>query len=201
MTKIAIDVVLLPSAEMTNNAISMNKTLVNQFGEKLKLDETGCLPHISLAMGCVDKTKLCEIKKAMKHVAKAFSPFDLTIEKLNVKIIPTGEKVSELVIKNTKNLQQLHELIMKALWVYFSYDVEIGMLFEPANVKEITLHWIKNYGKHYENQSLFYPHITLGFGELNQRPSKTRFGASELAVFQLGNYCTCKKKLFSINFQ
>jgi hypothetical protein len=98
-----------------------------------------------------------------------------------------------LQVKNTDELQKLHETIMKRLWSYLSYDVEISMLFNPPEVEEVTLYWIRNYAEKYNDPSTFQPHITVGFGETDAFQLPVDFTASTIAVCQLGNYCTCRK--------
>ena len=55
MGRKAVDVVLLPSEQMMDKAIEANGELVKRFGGKIVLNRENCLPHISLAMGCVDE--------------------------------------------------------------------------------------------------------------------------------------------------
>jgi len=131
MEKIAIDVVLLPSEEMMNKAIEINKELLKDYEGKIILDKEKCLPHISLCMGCIEEDKIPEIKSILDEISTEFSQFNLQAIDLKEDVIPTGEKVSGLHIKNKNELQKLHETIMKKLWVYLSYDVEVSMLFNP----------------------------------------------------------------------
>lgn len=197
MAKIAIDVVLLLSENMTDKAIEINKELLKTHEKKIILDKQKCLPHISLCMGVIEEEKLPEIKKVLENIAKEFSNFNLTAKDFEIEIIPTGKKLYSINIKNTESLQKLHETVMKRLWDYLSYDVEISMLFNPPEIEEVTLHWIKNYHKHHENPSKFQPHITAGFGETDKFKFPIKFKASKLAMCQLGNYCTCRKVMIS----
>lgn len=199
MTKIAIDVILLPSEEMVDKAIEINKELLRSFENKIILDKQKCLPHISLCMGCIEKEKISEVKEILEDIAKEFSTFNLTAEGIKTDVIPTGKKVSELHIKNIEALQKLHETVMRRLWKYLNYDVKIPMLYNPPEVEEITLYWIKNYAKKYDDPSTFYPHITVGFGETNKFKFPIEFTASKLAICQLGNYCTCRKVITFID--
>jgi len=197
MAKIAIDVVLLPSEKMMDTAIKINQVLLKENENKIILDKKYCLPHISLCMGCIDEVKIPEIKKILDEIATDFSVFKLQATALEAEIIPSGRKVSTLHIKNQDELQKLHETVMKKLWEYLSYDVKISMLFNPPEVEEATLYWIKNYGKHYDNPSLFSPHITVGFGETDRFKMPIDFDASTIALCQLGNYNTCRKVIVS----
>lgn len=197
MTRIAIDVVLLPSAIMMEKAIEINKELLKNNEDKIVLHQEKCIPHISLCMGCVNEERIPEIKNILDEISTEFSPFNLQAIDLEAVIIPTGKKVSGLVIKNQDDLQKLHETIMKKLWDNLFYDVEISMLFNPPEVEEVTLYWIKNYANHYFDPSLFHPHITVGFGETDQFQMPINFTASQIALCQLGNYCTCRKVIIS----
>jgi len=197
MAKIAIDVVLLPSVQMTNQTIEINKALLRDHENKIVLDKEKCLPHISLCMGCIDENILPEIKYVLDEIAPGFSPFHLQAIHMPTEKTPSGKKVSVLQIKNLDKLQKLHETVMNKFWKYLSYDVEVSMLFNPPEVEEETLYWIRNYAHHYHDPSLFDPHITVGFGETDQFELPIRFTASRLAVCQLGNYCTCRKVLLS----
>lgn len=197
MAKIAIDVVLLPSKKMMNKAIEINKELLKNHEDKIILDKEKCSPHISLCMGCIEEDKIPEIKLILNKISTEFSEFNLQAIELKADIIPTGKKISGLHIKNIDELQKLHETIMKRLWKYLSYDVEISMLFNPPEIKEVTLYWIKNYAKKYDNPLSFHPHITVGFGETNKFQLPINFTTSKIALCQLGNYCTCRKVIIS----
>jgi len=214
MARIAVDVVLLPSDEMTDYAIEVNRELLKTFDNKIILNYENCLPHISLAMGCINEKDIPDIKEILRDIAKKYSFSELRVVDIRAEIIPTGKKVSGFKIEKTKGLQLLHEEVMERLAPYFSYDVTAGMLFSPPEVEEATLFWIKNYPEK-SGFGNFSPHITIGFGE--PRPSEglgetnkvesgpaqrlcridAGFAASKLALCHLGNYCTCRKVLVS----
>jgi len=65
MRKIAIDVALLPSKEMMDKAIEINKELLKKYEDKIILDKEKCLPHISLCMGCIDEDRIPEVKQIL----------------------------------------------------------------------------------------------------------------------------------------
>ncbi len=197
MTKIAIDVVLLPSGQMMNRAIEINQELLRDHEHLIVLDKEKCLPHISLCMGCIEESEIPEIKNQLYQIASGFSPFHLQTTDLVAENTPTGKKVSVLEIKNQEDLQRLHETVMKKLWKHLSYDVEVSMLFNPPEVNEETLYWIRNYANNYEDPSLFEPHITVGFGTTGHFQPPISFSASEIALCQLGNYCTCRKVILT----
>jgi len=185
MTKIAIDVVLLPFEDIMDKAIEINSQFAD---DPIELNKENCLPHISLCMGVVGEQNLPKLKEIIDGISKQFSKLFLTIDKIS------DEHVC-FEVKNNETLQKLHEEIMTRLSPYLSYDATTNMCFSPPPVVEKTLTWINNY----RNASFesFYPHITLGISKLENRKLNIDFVVSKLAVCHLGNYCTCRKVIIS----
>ena len=196
--KIAVDVVLLPPDEIMEKAIEVNQALLNAFNNKILLNKQNCLPHISLAMGCIKKDDIPEIDTVLKDIAEKFSPITLNIPDIHAETIPTGKKVSGFEIEKTTDLQLLHETVMKKLSSYFTYNVSLDMIYALPNqqVEEVTTYWIKNYQKE-SSFERFSPHITIGFGEVEGETCgmefPIKFNVSKLALSHLGDYCTCRE--------
>jgi 2'-5' RNA ligase len=198
MAEIAVDVVLLPSEEMADKAIALNKELLKQYADKIVLDKENCLPHISLTMGCIEEIDIDEIDTILRTIAEETSLGQLNAVGIKTEANQAGEKVSVLEIEKTKALQSLHEEVMKRLSVYFSHDVRAEMVLSSARTSQSTLDWIKNYPEKsgFEN---FFPHITIGYGETGSFSFQMKFEVSKLALCHLGNHCTCKVILASTN--
>jgi len=194
MVKMAVDVVLLPSEQMTNKAIQANSRLLTQFADQIILDKESCLPHISLAMGCIDERDITDIEKILRTIAEKYPPGQLSIIGINTATNSVGEKVSSFELEKTKRLQSLHEEVMRTTAPYFSYDVTAEMVLSPPTAGKSTLLWIKNYPEKsaFEN---FFPHITIGYGQTDDFSFPAKFSASKLALCHLGNHCTCRKLL------
>ena len=194
MAEIAVDVVLLPSEEMADKAIAANKELLKQCADKIVLDKENCLPHVSLAMGCIDERDIADIEKILQAIAKQSSLGQLSAIGIHTGTNSTGEQVSVLQIERTEALQSLHEEVMRRLAPYFNYDVTADMVLSPPRAGESTLAWIKSYP---EKSSIekFFPHITIGYGEINNFSFPIKFTASKLALCHLGNHCTCRRIL------
>jgi len=194
MAKIAVDVVILPSEAMADKAIEANKELLKQYADKIVLDRENCLPHISLAMGCIDERDIVEIKKILQTLAEKYSLEQLSTIGIHTDTNSAGEKVSVFQIEKTETLQSLHEEVMRRLAPYFSYDVTADIVLSPPAASESTLLWIRNYPEKSSFKN-FFPHITIGYGQLNDFSLPIRFAASKLALCHLGNHCTCRKIL------
>lgn len=188
MSKIVIDVVLIPFEDILDKAIEINSQLAN---DPIKLNKKNCLPHISLCMGVVEEKNLLKIREILEKLSLNFSKISLTINKIDI-------MHSCFNVKNSKDLQKLHETIVTKLEPYLSYDASIDMCFSPPPVVEKTLFWINNYKEKSSFQN-FHPHITLGITKLKYKELNISFTASKLAICHLGNYCTCRKIIYSVN--
>jgi 2'-5' RNA ligase len=196
MVEIAVDVVLLPAEEMADKAIAANKELLKQYAHKIVLDKEICLPHISLAMGCIDERDLYEIGEILKTTVKETALGQLNAVCIHTEKNRAGEKVSVFQIEKTEALQSLHEELMHRLAPYFSNDVKAEMILSSSEISESTLDWIKNYPQK-SSFDKFFPHITIGYGEINNISFPIKFAVSKLALCHLGNHCTCRKILAS----
>jgi len=197
MGKKAVDVVLLPDEAMTDKAIEANAELVKKFGKKIVLNKEDCLPHISLAMGCVGEKDIASVEEILRSSAKECSLSDLIVSGVRTTVNSRGEAVSVFEVEKTEELQLLHEMVLERLAPYLSSDVIGDMVCADGEVEESTLLWIKNY-REKSSFDKFFPHITIGYGEMSNLSFAMKFTASRLALSQLGNHCTCRKILVSI---
>jgi len=197
MALIAVDVALLPSDEMMDRAVEANRELLKQCPDKIVLDKESCLPHVSLAMGCIDEKDIGKIGDILQDVAESGSPGQLRVAGIQTGTNADGEEVSVLQLKKTERLQWLHETVMRRLEPYFSHDVTADMVLSPPAADKATLLWIRDY-PHKSSFERFSPHITLGYGRIDNIPLPATFAAPRLALCHLGNHCTCKRVLFSV---
>ena len=200
MAEIAVDAVLLPSEEMADKAIEANKELLKQCADKIVLDKESCLPHLSLAMGCIDERDIDNIEKILQAIAKQSSLGQLSAIGIQTSENSAGEQVSVLQIERTEALQSLHEEVMRRMAPYFNYDVTADMVLSPPMASESTLAWIKSYSVKSSFEK-FFPHITIGYGEINNFSFPIKLAASKLALCHLGNHCTCRKILASVKLE
>jgi 2'-5' RNA ligase len=191
MSKIAIDIVLLPPEDIMDKAIEINNDLKD---DPIRMNKENCLPHISLCMGVMKEEELSEIKKIVDRIAFSHSGLSLTINKIN------GKNVC-FEVKSNLDLQKLHELMMESLADYLSYDSTAEMFLSPPKISERTPSWTNKYRNNSSFKN-FYPHITLGdagISKLRDKELNIKFKVSKIAICHLGNYCTCRKILHSVN--
>ncbi len=199
MAKIAVDVVLLPSEELTNQAIEANIGLLKEYADQIILDKENCLPHISLDMGCMDEQDVPDIEKILQTIAGKYHPGQISVLGINTGTNSLGEKVSAFEVKKTERLLSLHEEVMRRMAPYFSHDVTAEMVLSPPMAGKSTLLWIKNYPEKSALEN-FFPHITIGYGQVDDFSFTAEFTASKLALCHLGNHCTCRKVLAATEF-
>lgn len=189
MIMIACDVVLLPSEEVTLRAIEMNRRLNASGNKDIILDREKCLPHITLAMGCVKEKDIDKVETIVKDIASSFAPV-----KLNV--LPSASGLASMHIEKTRDIELLHEIVMIRLAPLFSYKVAPDMIYSEGreDINDLTFDYISKFAKRssFENYS---PHITLGTGNLEEDIPGMEFVSGELALCHLGDFCTCRKKL------
>lgn len=205
MSKKAVDVVLLPRGEIVYKVIELNRQLVSRFdsahhgrfGASIVLDKENCLPHISLAMGCIEEGDTPEIANVLRRIAGENPVGKLRIMSVIISQNARGEEVSSLEVERTAKLQKLHEKIMEAMAPYFSYDVTVDMIYPSGQISESSLEWISSYSAK-SSFERFWPHITLGYGVIKDVEFAAKLEVSKLAMCWLGNHCTCRKVLASV---
>jgi 2'-5' RNA ligase len=192
MGQIVVDVVLLPEEAMTSHAIEINRQLVTNGRPEIVLNTEDCLPHISLAMGCIDDVEVTAIQKRLGSLAQRTSVRELCVVGVIASINSRGETTSLLDVDRTEELQALHEQVMQEIMPFFRYEVTEDMLYDDE-VTGSTLDWIRTYPQKaaYEH---FHPHITIGYGQAPASLSfPIPFRIARLALCHLGNHCTCRK--------
>lgn len=196
MARMAVDVVLLPDAAMTQRAIALNRQLVASGPPEIVLNRQDCLPHISLAMGCLAETDLPAVDERLKDRARQTAVQQLEIVGLIRSVNSRGATTALLEVGRTEPLQTLHEQVMADMATWFTYDVTEAMVRDEIAAPS-TLDWIRTYPAQaaYEN---FHPHITVGYGRPPAAPGlPIPFAVTHLALCHLGNHCTCRRTLVS----
>ena len=199
--KIAVDVVLIPPEEIIQLAIKLNKSSSDTAKEDYVLDAETCIPHITLLMGLVSRGQIGEVTTKLTNIVEGFSALNLSATGFTSSPHPDGKIFSTLAIEKNPDLQKLHETILEELAPYFSWDnVKKEMFYSPPPVREISSFWVEGFGKNSVREN-YDPHISLGFAELKQSFVPMQFIASKLALCHLGNYCTCRDVLWSVELK
>lgn len=197
MVKIAIDIALLLPEKVNKLCREINqREHAEAFSDLAKSNNN---PHITLAMGVIDKEDIKQINEKLKNIIKDFSKLDLEIVNIFTEITPENKKSCCFEIRLTKELKNLHSTIMNGLLPLFSYNVEKNMFFlDPDEIfKEVSKYWVANYGKNHSNPNRYHPHISLKCRNAEYSAFPLKLKVSKVALCHLGNYCTCRTILGS----
>jgi 2'-5' RNA ligase len=142
MGRKAVDVVLLPDEAMTDKAIEASAELVRKYGAdstgspqaEIVLDRDNCLPHISLAMGCIEEGDIGAAGKVLEGIAEQNPVGELKVVCVQVTENAKGEKVSVFTVEKTQQLQSIHKRVSQELARYFSFDVTRDMIYGSEEV-------------------------------------------------------------------
>jgi 2'-5' RNA ligase len=198
MNRIAIDVVLLPDEAVTALAVRANAELIRRGDRQIALDNETCLPHISLAMGCIEREAVEPVKERIEAIASECPIGELVITGVVTSLNAQGQSVSALALARTGAIQGLHERVMDVVQPYLSQEVTAAAIFGAETVAETTLAWIRDYREKAAFGG-FFPHITIGYGRVKQVMSfPIPLVAPSMALCHLGNHCTCRKVLASV---
>ncbi|MEO5980591.1 MAG: 2'-5' RNA ligase family protein [Chryseolinea sp.] len=193
-TRLAIDIVILPPEQVMDLAIEWNKHLAKKHLQSILLGKTISLPHISLLMGCLAKNQMASAHAALTDIANGTKSLDLRITR-NRDVGEVTSPVVTLDIESTPALLSLHENIVDTFKSLLTQDAKASEIDDTPPITHSSLKWISNFmaDQCHEN---FWPHITVGHGNSEKVQTEYNFTATRLAIFHLGNHCTCKTLLF-----
>jgi 2'-5' RNA ligase len=198
MSRIAVDVVLLPNQAMTERAIRINERLAGPCRDQIVLNKETCLPHISLAMGCIDERDIGQARDHLQKLARECPVRQLRAVGITTPADASAGSTGFIEIEKSGELQTLHEAVMREMEPLFSHDVTETTIHDN-DVAESTLTWIREYPRK-AAFGRFSPHITLGYGLTRTDESfPIAFTVSRLALCHLGNHCTCRAILASVD--
>ena len=198
MNRIAVDIALLPDESMASRAITVNGALDQRAGSRIVLDGETCLPHISLAMGCIERRDVEPIEHILRTVADKPPIGTLTVTGVVTSLNARGESVSAFAVARTPALQTWHERVMEATQAHFTYDVTEAMMHGDDPVAKTSQEWIRTY-REKAAFGAFFPHITLGYGAVTENTRfPIGFAVRALALCHLGNHCTCREVLVEV---
>jgi len=191
MDKIAIDIVLLPPPKMAEAATLFSDELCAVYGEKMHLNATDCLPHISLLMGVIEEKDLEKASEILQEIVATHLPVQLEVTGVVSRTSSTS-----IEFERTTQFAELQDLLIEKLRPLLSYQPEAEMFYDQP--EPMTLQWVANFMENSTGEN-FSPHLTVGPASEDEQYDGQLYGkASQIAICQLGNYCSCKKLLATI---
>lgn len=190
----AVDVVILPAENVTEEAIRLSESIGNS---PFTLSKTDFRPHITLAMAYVNDLSL--VKNVIEQVAKGVSPFRVAMTDVSSRdmVDPAwrgGKFQNSWNMEENNSVSKLHrELVARIPYISMPSDFTnsfVGQRASAAAASYVEGFRMKNSGESY------WPHITIGSGDdrLDQT-LRREFECSEIVLAQLGDFCTVRKIL------
>jgi len=185
---LALDVAILPPAEVRDRAIALNAALPAADFQGLRLDEAHP-PHVTLTQQFVRTADLDRAFERLDRVLRGHPP-------LTLPVTGGGKTFSSAVwmaIAPTDALTSLHERLMEAL-KDFEHVGGGSAPFVDGNPRMGDIAWVNGY----RLQSSFLawnPHITLGHASEPPVIEPFTFEATTVAACHLGRFCTCQRVL------
>lgn len=158
------------------------------------------MPHITLVMGTLSEGALAALPARLQQALAPEWPTLLAPVDTYLRREPGGIDASGVLIERSSSLQRLHERCMAVL---AGLGLEPPVLEaidadgEPVNPATLTL--LGNFALR-GSYGAYFPHITLGIGALAEGDFFAE-GPAELrhvAVYTLGNLCSCRQELFRL---
>ncbi len=197
MKQIAIDIVLLPDEKAQEICKKVNQQI---WWEEKKIDfiQTGKTPHISLIMGIMNEVDAEKIADVLSHISKNFSAIKLKGKIRKYIIQNTGEAWASFELEKSKQVSNLFIQISEKIKPYLDYNnISTNMFYMATEVEKQSCIWLEGFKNRTSEE--YHSHITLWIGDTSNLPEQEiSFTAETLAIYQLGNYCTCENKLFEI---
>lgn len=184
---IALDVAVLPPADVTRKAVEISATLPAGESQGLVLDSEH-IPHITLMQLFARRNELDDVFTRVEETTRS-------TPRLALRVTGAGQGASSvwMAVEKTPPLVELHEQLMEALRGLERPGGSTGaFLDEDSRLRDVL--WVDAY-RLKSSFHHFTPHITLGHGSEPPVVAPFAFDADTVAVCHLGRFCTCRRVL------
>ncbi len=203
---LAINILLDPNRIMVDAAIAVNELLRSNYPDGFALD-TSHAPHITIVQRFVRAENLDKVFAAVSKVVEKEQPTQLDLTATDCYYSPYRQLgVVGITVQPTPELTAFQKKIITAVDP-FAIDHGTGASFVPrqdgGSIDKQSIDYVKVFVGKYSGNN-FKPHLTVGLGgqsfakELANQPfSSFRFRANSVSIYQLGNFGTAQKKLWT----
>jgi len=203
---IAIDVLLEPDATMVKKAEAVNAKLRADYPEGYSLGREQ-VAHISLLHRYVSEKDLPAIESAVAKVVAAEKPLEWELTATGIENgIWAGVAITTISIKPTPELSRLQEAIVKAVEPFAVPSGTTAAFHtnkELPKIDDDIVNYVQNFVPNASGKK-YSPHVTVGVAhqdfvaKLKAEPfEKLSFKPASVAIYQLGNFGTAQKKLWT----
>lgn len=184
---LAIDVAILPPADVADRAVALSAVLPAAESRGLQLGPAR-LPHVTLVQAFVRSGDQAIVFERIGAALAGEPPLRVTVS--------GGERSGETVwmaIERSERLRTIHERLMDALAPFERADGGIDA-FDDGDARERDVSWVARY-RAVAAFEVFRPHITLGHAAAAPSIEPFVFEAVTIAACHLGRFCTCRRVL------
>ncbi|MEO8774039.1 MAG: hypothetical protein ABI371_06895 [Gelidibacter sp.] len=190
-------------ADVYDQAIQLNRSLLKDNPNNFTLDENH-IPHITLLQCYLLESDLPKVEQLLDGLYQTIENGILWTDHLQYHKDKT-ESFASIGIKKSKGLIALHKRTIAFLEPYILPNGSQEAYVQNADgspIDDFTLAYVPKFVSHYSYEN-FNPHISLGVAKVSLLDSLAehdframKFHATDIAVFQLGNYGTARKLLW-----
>jgi hypothetical protein len=200
----AIDILLKPDATMLTRAIAANRRLRENYPQGFPLDATH-QPHVTILHRFVRTADLEKVLGAVGEVLAAKKPVDWKLKAYEYYYsLWEGLGIAGIAIEPTDDLVGFQQKLIDAV-APFAVEAGSAAAFvttqEEPEINQATIDYVATFVPTQVGQN-FNPHVTVGLAHedflktvLDERFEDFTFSAVGLAIYQLGNFGTARRKL------
>jgi 2'-5' RNA ligase len=193
---IAVDIAILPPAEVSDRAIALSAALPVHESQGLLLGGDR-LPHITLTQQFVQVAALDRFIVQVDQVVRSCAPL-----RLRVTGGGKGSNSVWMAIERAPALVRLHEQLLQATEALDVATGDASAFLEdacpadatvaPRPTRDRDVQWVREFRRE-SSFDRFTPHITLGHAAEPPFVELMDFVATTVAVCHLGRFCTCRR--------
>jgi 2'-5' RNA ligase len=200
----AINIALDPDAAMIRYAEAANARLLKDYPKGFALDATH-RPHITLLQRFVSTENLGQIYAAVGKVLTGVEAGDWKLKASNYYYTPwKDEGVGIIAVEPAAVLLKLQQKLIDAV-TPFTVETGTAEAFfttpDDSHINPTTIDYVAAFIPNQTGKN-FHPHVTLGLASLDYLKEMIAepfeaftFSPAGVAVYQLGNFGTARKKL------
>lgn len=202
---IAIDVLLQPDAEAVAHAKAANARLRERHPEGYALDESHA-PHITLVQRFIRRSDLPKVMGALDRLVHgAGDPRGMTLQARGYTASDFGGGLLLLDVERSPALDRFQQQAVDAVRPFaVSGGDASAFVQDPAGpIVQGTIDWVEHFVPN-ASGAKFAPHITIGVGPIDflkgiaaEPFERFTFKPAAIAVYQLGNYGTARRLLWT----
>ena len=200
---LAIDVLLTLPADVYDQAIELNRAIIEKHPDNFILDGNH-IPHITLLQCYIVESDLPQVEQLLNGLYKTIKKDTLWANHLQYNK-DKPESFASIGIEKSKALMTLHKKTIALLEPYIITNGTQKAYVQNADgtpIDQFTIDYVPKFVSHYSYEN-FNPHISLGVAKTTLLDSleqhvfrATKFQATGVSVYQLGNYGTARKLLW-----